>query len=137
METDLTGGSGNGFTTPKLINEYSDILDYLALRGSASGSFVDADTFKVSNVEVPQIPPYLVDSFDLDKRFSIYINGVKISSQKWSTEVDGSDLLINFSTGSLAVSGSYPADLVTTATDLGYILENTDEFGITGKFIEL
>ena len=27
METDLTGGSGNGFTTPKLINEYSDILD--------------------------------------------------------------------------------------------------------------
>ena len=137
METDLTGGSGNGITTPKLINEYSDIIDYLALRGSSSGSFLDDDTFKVSNVEVPQIPPYLVDSFDLDKRFSIYINGVKISSQKWSTEVDGSDLLINFNTGSLAVSGSYPSDLVTTATDLGYILENTDEFGITGKFIEL
>jgi hypothetical protein len=27
--------------------------------------------------------------------------------------------------------------LITTTTDLGYILESTDEIGITGKFIEL
>jgi hypothetical protein len=27
--------------------------------------------------------------------------------------------------------------LVATSTELGYIIENTDEVGITGKFIEL
>lgn len=137
MEADLTGGGQSGFTTSKLINEYSDILDYLALRGSASGSFIDGDTFKVSNVEVPIIPPQLIGSFDLDKKFNIYINGVRISSRKWNTQIDGTDLLINFNTGSLPVSGSYPDDLITTDNDLGYILENSDEFGITGKFIEL
>jgi hypothetical protein len=27
--------------------------------------------------------------------------------------------------------------LITTINDLGYILESTDEIGVTGKFIEL
>ena len=47
------------------------------------------------------------------------------------------EIIFNFSTGSLSVGGSYPANLISTENDLGYILENTDEFGITGKFIEV
>ena len=136
LETDLTGGQSVP-TTAAMINEYSDVMDYLALRGSASGSFVDADTFKLSNVDVPLVPPSLVDAFDADKKFSMYINGVRIPSKKWTTNVSGSDMYITFNTGSLPVSGSYPDDLLSTTSSLGYILENTDEFGITGKFIEL
>ena len=137
MEADLTSGGSIGYSDQSLLNEYSDTLEYLALRGSTSASFVDADTFKVANVEVPLVPPQLINSFDSDKKFSVYINGVKISSKKWSTKVSGSDLYFNFSTGSLEASGSYPNDLITTTSSLGYILENTDEFGVTGKFIEL
>ncbi len=137
METDLTGGGKSTSTTPELLNEYADTLEYLALRGSASGSFIDADTFKVSNVEVPRIPPQLVGVIDSDKKFTIYVNGVNIPAPKWSSEVSGSDLYINFNTGSLSEGGVYPTDLLSTTSSLGYILENTDEFGITGKFIEL
>ena len=45
------------------------------------------------------------------------------------------EIVFNFNTGSLPVSGSYPTDLISTNTDLGYILESDDEFGITGKFV--
>ena len=74
---------------------------------------------------------------DSDKKFTIYVNGVNIPTPKWSSEVSGSDLYINFNTGSLSEGGVYPTDLLSTTSSLGYILENTDEFGITGKFIEL
>ena len=136
LETDMTGGELT-YTEPKMINEYADILNYLALRGSSSGSYLDDDTFEVKNVEVPHTPPSLVSSFDNTRRFNIYVNGVQIPSAKWSTEVSGSSLLVNFNTGSLSEGGSYPDDLVTTATELGYHLTGSDEFGITGKFIEL
>ena len=43
------------------------------------------------------------------------------------------DLLFNFTSGSLDGEGN----LVATSTDLGYELDNNDEFGVTGKFIEL
>ena len=81
METDLTGGGKGTSTTPELLNEYSDTLEYLTLRGSTSGSFIDGDTFKVSNVEVPRIPPQLVGVIDSDKKFTIYVNGVNIPHQ--------------------------------------------------------
>lgn len=136
LETDMTGGELT-YTKPKMINEYADILNYLSLRGASSGSYLDDDTFEVKNVEVPQTPPSLVSSFDNTRRFTIYINGVNVPSAKWSTEVSGSSLLVNFNTGSLSEGGSYPDDLITTATELGYHLTGSDEFGITGKFIEL
>ena len=139
METDLTGGGSNGVVSakPELINEYADVLNYLSLRGSSSGSYLDDDTFIVSNVEIPKVPPSLVDSFDEDRKYNIYINGVNIPSAKWTTEVSGSNLLVNFNTGSLSEGGVYPTDLVTTTTELGYNITGSDEFGITGKFIEL
>lgn len=139
METDLTGGGSNGVVSakPELINEYADVLNYLSLRGASSGSYLDDDTFVVSNIEVPKVPPSLIDSFDEDRKYNIYINGVNIPSAKWTTEVSGSNLLVNFNTGSLSEGGVYPTDLVTTTTELGYNITGSDEFGITGKFIEL
>jgi hypothetical protein len=111
-----------------MYNEYSDIIDFMAVRGSQEGTFVDADSIKLTNVKLPKLPPQLVDSFNEDDRFRVYINGVYIPSTKYSytsSYVDN-EITFNFSTGS-----------VITATDLGYEIESGDEIGITGKFIEL
>jgi hypothetical protein len=131
LEWDLTGGDGagtNSDTKQKMYNEYSDIIDFMSVRGSQEATFVDADSVKLTNVELPKLPPQLVDSFNEDDRFRVYINGVYIPSTKYSytsSYVDN-EIAFNFSTGS-----------VITATDLGYEIESGDEIGITGKFIEL
>ena len=143
-ETDLTGlGRGGSVTNSQLekqlYNEYSDIIDFMSIRGSQEATFVDADTVKLQNVELPKLPPDLVGVFDTNDWFRVYINGVFIPNSKYSYtgSYGDNEIYFNFSTGSLSVSGSYPDDLQSSATDLGYILESDDEFGITGKFIEL
>lgn len=143
-ETDLTGlGRGGSVTNSQLekqlYNEYSDIIDFMSIRGSQEATFVDADTVKLQNVELPKLPPDLVGVFDTNDWFRVYINGVFIPNSKYSYtgSYRDNEIYFNFSTGSLSVSGSYPDDLQSSATDLGYILESDDEFGITGKFIEL
>ena len=131
LEWDLTGGDGAGTNSTiekKLYNEYSDIIDFMSVRGSQEGTFVDADSVKLTNVELPKLPPQLVGSFNEDDRFRVYINGVYIPPTKYSytsSYVDN-EIAFNFSTGS-----------VITATDLGYEIDSGDEIGITGKFIEL
>ena len=141
-ETDLTGLNQGGVTNStvekRLYNEYSDIIDFMSIRGSHQATFVDADTIKLSNVELPKLPPELNGVFDTNDWFRVYINGVFIPHHKYSYtgSYGSSEIEFNFSTGSLSVGGSYPDDLQSTQTDLGYILENTDEFGVTGKFIE-
>ena len=143
LETDLTGLDGGNITNStvkkKMINEYSDVIDFVSIRGSKQGSFVDADSFKITNVEKPNLPPELIGTFNEDEWFRVYINGVFIPKQKYNFQYfDGDDEIhFNFATGSLSVGGSYPDDLQSTQTELGYILENTDEFGVTGKFKEL
>jgi hypothetical protein len=137
-ETDLTGKNFN-LSKQSLYTEYSDIIDFMSIRSSQEASFVDADTVKLTNVELPKLPPELIGSFDNDQWFRIYINGVLIPPTKYSyTSSYGNDeIYFNFNTGSLQAGGTYPNDLITTTNDLGYILESTDEIGITGKFIEL
>jgi len=132
IETDLTGLDGGNVTnsqvTKKLYNEYSDIIDFMSIRGSQEATFVDEDTIKLENVELPKLPPELIGVFNQDDWFRVYINGVYIPPTKYSytgSYVDN-EIVFNFTTGSVA-----------TTTDLGYILETTDEFGISGKFIEL
>ena len=90
QETDLTGGK-NKYSEQSLLNEYSDTLEYMILRGRpTSGSLVDGDTFKIDgNVEVPPVPPSLSSSFTKDQKFNVYINGLKIPHTKWDTEVSG------------------------------------------------
>jgi len=142
-ETDLTGLNGGSSTNSsiekKMYNEYSDIIDFMSIRGSQEATFVDADTIKLENVELPKLPPELNGVFDVTDWFRVYVNGVFIPSAKYSYtgSYANNEIVFNFSTGSLSVGGSYPDDLVSTTTDLGYILESDDEYGITGKFIEL
>jgi len=138
LETDLTGG-GLSFSNQKLYNEYSDAIDFTSLRGSKEASFVDADTVKLENVELPKLPPELSDVFNENDRFRVYVNGVLIPNAKYTytgSYVDN-EIVFNFNTGSLPVSGSYPEDLISSPTSLGYIIESSDEIGITGKFKEL
>ena len=131
LEWDLTGGDGNGTNSQveqKMYNEYSDIIDFMSIRGSQEGTFVDADTIKLTNVKTPKLPAELVDSFNESDRFRVYINGVYIPPAKYSytSSFANNEIYFNFNTGS-AIS----------ATELGYSLDSNDEIGITGKFIEL
>ena len=122
-----------------LYTEYSDVIDFITIRSSQEAGFVDANTVKLTNVELPKLPPELIGSFDNDQWFRIYINGVLIPPTKYSyTGSYGTDeIYFNFNTGSLQAGGTYPNDLITSVNDLGYILESSDEIGVTGKFIEL
>lgn len=132
LETDLTGLDGGNVTnsqvTKKLYNEYSDIIDFMAIRGSQEAEFVDSQTIKLTNVELPKLPPELNGIFDVSEFFRVYINGVFIASTKYthSTNYTTNEIIFVFDTSSPA-----------TLTQLGYILESTDELGVTGKFIEL
>ena len=140
LETDLTGGATTqNVITQKLYNEYSDIVDFMSVRGSQQATFVDDDTVKLQNVDLPKLPPELRGVFNVDDWFRVYVNGVLVPSQKYSYtgSYDSNEIYFNFNTGSLAVGGTYPNDLISSTTELGYIIESTDEVGVTGKFIEL
>ena len=133
LETDLTGLGGSSSATQSTITkrlyyEYSDIIDFMSIRGSSTGSFVDADTVKLESVKLPTLPPELVGSFNTDEWFRVYINGVFVPHTKYSYtgSYGANEIYFNFNTGSTA-----------TSTDLGYELDSNDEIGITGKFIEL
>lgn len=141
VETDLTGLDA-GYTTnskikKEMYNEYSDIIDFMSIRGSKQTTFVDADSVKLTSVDLPKLPPELVGVFNTDDWFRVYVNGIFVEHAKYSYEEIGTEIYFNFSTGSLSEGGTYPDDLVSTATDLGYILSSSDEIGITGKFIEV
>ena len=131
-ETDLTGLDGGNVTnsqvTKKLYNEYSDIIDFMSVRGSQQSTYVDSQTMKLTNVKLPKLPPELNGTFNLDDWFRVYINGVYISPTKYTYSYDYNTNEITF-----IMDTSSPA----SSTSLGYILENTDEIGVTGKFIEL
>ena len=135
-ETDLTGGSlSMSKKSPSLDSEYADIIDFMSIRGSQDATFVDADTIKLTNVELPKLPPELNGIFDVNDWFRVYINGVLVPNPKYSYtgSIAANEIYFNFGTGSVDGEGNY----VASSTELGYILENTDEFGVTGKFIEL
>jgi hypothetical protein len=117
IETDLTGTT---FTTnPNLYNEYSNIIDFIAIRGSQLAVFVDGVTAKLVNVELPVLPPELDGSFDTVNWFRVYVNGVFITPDSYIYTYDVSLKEITF-----------------TFT-LPYELDENDEIGITGKFLEL
>ena len=48
VETDL---SGTLFASPTLYNEYAQVIDFVAIRGSKMGEFVNATTVKLTNVK--------------------------------------------------------------------------------------
>jgi hypothetical protein len=117
VETDLTGG---GFTTPTLYNEYQNVINFIAIRGSQLAEFVDISTIKLTNVSLPLLPPELVGSFDTDNWFRVYINGDFKSPSYYKYSYNQSTLEITFQ-----------------FFELGFDLEHTDEIAITGKFEQL
>ena len=131
LEWDLTGGTGastNSQVKQKMYNEYSDIIDFMSIRGSQQSTYVDSQTMKLTNVKLPKLPPELNGTFNQDDWFRVYINGVYIPPTKYTYSYDYENKEITF-----IMDTSSPA----SSTSLGYILESTDEIGVTGKFIEL
>ena len=54
------------------------IIDFMSIRGSIQGTYVGSDTLKLENVQLPKLPPELVDVFNVNDWFRVYINGVYI-----------------------------------------------------------
>ncbi len=116
VETDLTG---NNFITPNLYNEYSNVIDFVATRGSQMAVFVNSSTVKLINVKKPILPSELIGVFDIVNWFRVYINGDFISPSLYTYSYDGSQNEITFS------------------FTLPFAIESQDEVAITGKFQEL
>ena len=130
LETDLTGNTHTNYSAKNEVvyNEYSDVLDFITIRGSYEGTFVSSDTITLDNVKIPECPPELRSTFDDTNWFRVYINGVfiKPGAYTYTYNVTTKNVTFTFNTNTPA-----------SATQLGYDLENTDEFYVTGKFIEL
>lgn len=118
VETDLTGGTVSN--TAGLYNEYADVIDFMSVRGSQQATYIDDVSFKLENVDLLKLPPELFGSFTADDWFRIYINGVLYRSNFYTYTFDASTKEITF-----VFSG------------LPFVIESTDEIGVTGKFIEL
>jgi hypothetical protein len=71
-------------------------------------------------VDLPKLPPELIGSFNLDDWFRIYINGVLYRSNLYEYSYNASTKEITF-----------------VFDGLPFLIESTDELGVTGKFIEL
>ena len=117
VETDLTG---NLFNQPSLYNEYAQVIDFVAVRGSQMAEFVNTTTAKLTGVKKPILPSELVGTFDIVNWFRIYINGDFISPTLYTYTYNGVTNEITF-----------------TFTGLGFALENVDEIAVTGKFQEI
>jgi hypothetical protein len=115
-----TGVGGELFSNPLLYNEYAQVIDFIAVRGSQVAEFVNATTAKLTNVRLPQLPVELKGSFDVTNWFQIYINSVFIPPSAYTYEFNGETKEIVF---------SFPG--------LTFALDNNDEISITGKFIQL
>ena len=111
VETDLTG---NSQSTTKLYNEYSDVIDFMTIRGSVQAEFISSNSFKLT--------PELRGSFNTDDWFRVYVNGVYVQPTKYTYS-------FNYSLNEITFE--------VNTTSLGYIIEITYEIGVTGKFIEL
>mgnify|MGYP000023183060 CR=1 FL=1 len=61
-------------------DEYAQVIDFIAVRGSQMATFVDGNTIKLTGVKKPVLPSELIGVFDTDNWFRIYINGSFISS---------------------------------------------------------
>jgi hypothetical protein len=116
IETDLTG---NLFNNPSVYNEYAQVIDFVAIRGSQMATFVNANTVKLTNVKKPLLPSELVGVFDTDNWFRVYINGEFISPTYYTYTYNGTT-----------------KEIIFTFT-LTYPLDANDEIAITGKFEEL
>ena len=129
-ETDVTAnGRLEGIlTTPSPYYDNKDLIDFLSLNNSMTGSITTPNSASFNNVKLIQAPPQLASVVTSGITYSgnqydvkTYINGVRYY---WNTHITGSvnntSLSLEFLTGSLRFS-----------------VTNTDEITITGKFIDI
>jgi hypothetical protein len=116
VETDV---SGDLFSNPLLYNEYAQVIDFIAVRGSQMAEFVNATTAKLTNVKLPILPVELRNSFDVENWFQVYINGAFQTPSVYAYNYD-----------------SNLKEIIFTFT-IAFELDENDEIAITGKFIEL
>jgi hypothetical protein len=128
-EVDITSGTGRLeglLTTPSPYYDNKDLIDFLSLNNSMTGSITTPNSASFNNIKLIQAPPQLAsvvasgithsgNQYDV----KTYINGVRYY---WNTHITGSvngtSLSLQFLTGSL-----------------GFSVTNTDEIIIIGKFI--
>jgi hypothetical protein len=110
----------NMHKTPSLYNAYSSVIKFIAIRGSKRAIVVNEDTIKLTNVKKPFVPEALVNTFDTVNFFRVYINGDFIKPEFYTHEYNGSIKEITFKFNGLR-----------------FILEESDEITVTGKFQEL
>lgn len=123
VETDLTG---NLFSSTSLYSEYQDVINFVAMRGNQTAEFYSIDKVKLKNVRLPQLPDELRGTFDVKNWFRVYINGQFIDPDYYTYTFDGITNEITFT-----------FDLNQVFSGGVYVIENTDEIVITGKFLEL
>ena len=129
-EVDVTGnGRLEGMlTTPSPYYDNKDLIDFLSLNNSMTGSITTPNSASFNNVKLIQAPPQLASVVTSGITYSgnqydvkTYINGVRYY---WNTHITGSvnstSLSLQFLTGSL-----------------GFSVTNTDEVTIIGKFIDI
>jgi hypothetical protein len=116
IETDLTG---NLFTNPTVYNEYAQVIDFIAIRGSQMATFVNENTVKLTNVKKPILPSELIGTFDIVNWFRVYVNGEFISPTFYTYTYNG-----------------FTNEITFTFT-LSYNIESMDEVAITGKFQQI
>ena len=132
VETDL---SGNIFTNPNIYNEYQNVIDFVAIRGSKDAVLVsdnNLDTVKLTNVELPILPQELVGTFDTKNWFRVYINGVFITPDAYTFTYRGTtdEIFFEFDLRQIFTNPDAPNPIINK-------LSADDEISITGKFIEL
>ncbi len=117
LETDLTGAL---FNQVSAYNEYQNVIEFIATRGSQMATFVNSSTVKLTNVYLPLLPQELVGTFDVNNWFRVYINGEFKSYTFYTFSFNSvtNEVTFNFS-------------------GLGFPLDSNDEVAITGKFQEL
>ena len=129
-ETDITGnGRLEGMlTTPSPYYDNKDLIDFLSLNNSMTGSIATPNSASFNNIKLIQAPPQLASVVTAGLTYNgnqydvkTYINGVRYY---WNDHITGSvnstSLSLQFLTGSL-----------------GFSVTNTDEVTIIGKFIDI
>ena len=129
-ETDVTGnGRLEGLlTTPSPYYDNKDLIDFLSLNNSMTGSITTPNSASFNDIKLIQAPPQLASVVTSGITYSgnqydvkTYINGVRYY---WNRHITGSvnntSLSLEFLTGSL-----------------GFSVTNTDEVTIIGKFIDI
>ena len=140
IETDLTGQT---FTNPNIYNEYQNVIDFVAIRGSKdaivnksiypdeNGDVISGQYsyFYLDNTELPILPQELIGVFDTKGWFRVYVNGVFVTPTAYTYTFNGTQNRILFRLDNTQVFES--GGSITNK------LDSDDEISVTGKFIEL